>query len=889
MQPSILHRVATLAFVIVAVVVGLVRGAEAQGYRDIVGGPMTTKRFERLARVYVIPTDAEMSALDRLHEAYLERFRNEIDPEVKRIAESADEGVPTREQWERMLRDIERVGDRIAEADAALFAAAAEAVVESKRAGLARMKAARERQRLLGGMAKFAPMAFGGGTAFVDVADLLARPAYFAALTPEARAQLDALLATHDARLNAQARSYNTEARQAMSGYLDLSLQMMADAQSDLAGASTPAAAEGEAPVGEAPVGDAAAQQAAADAAAAKEMAQSQARMDRLQRSMAELSKPLRKIVRANHADNRGATAQLEAILGRPVAIELRETVALRSLGMSGYGYQGDEDLQAVAKRIKRGRDAEPELVARVDEALLAWRTGRAEALEGHLATLDRLDAAGFRLNQGYEEEPDPETAEGRLQLEYTAAFSGMYIRIQSLDEALREALVAALGARVDEYFSREQMEGGEGEGAKEVFLPKPEAMPTPDAAAPEAADPEVAGDGAPMRFSISELAPVSRAQVTQALRLAGVAADEAVVDALHEAWIADRWGPRVGPLVAAHAEASSKCYEFDDAGNLIYNRAEIDKVGAAAQSAYAAATEAESALVDDLAGALGFAADSAAALLIRLGEVDRLPSADMGGYGFQSPRSLNITRALALAKATPDEVRAILAAAPEEWKAGMTAIRPLVARGLALEQETLVAQARMDGGEGAQAFEAMRVAAEARSREIGELRGRLVKAFDASCAAAIPDGERRAAFERARLRAMHPELFLPADSAERQLDGALALAGVDGGIDEDLRARIEALRAEYLALFDQMTKGMAQAGSEAVIGEDADWSLYRAKMEEVERFRFDRRERTMRVLGELRRLLGPERVARVPGLAEAVDEPARAASPWGMDGGDED
>ena len=885
MQPSILHRVAALAFVIVAVVVGLVRGAEAQGYRDIVGGPMTTKRFERLARVYVLPTDAEMSALDRLHEAYLERFRNEIDPEVKRIAESADDGMPTREQWERMLRDIERVGDRIAEADAALFAAAAEAVVESKRAGLARMKAARERQRLLGGMAKFAPMAFGVGTAFVDVADLLARPGYFAPLTPEARAQLDALLATQDARLNAQARGYNTEARQAMSGYISVSMQMMEDAQAETAGASTPAAAEGDAPA----AGDAAAQQAAADGAAEEALAQNDARMQRMQDSMAELSKPLRKIVRANHADNRGATAQLEAILGRPIAVELRETVALRSLGMSAYGYHRGEDLQAVAKRIKRGRDADPELVARVDEALLAWRAGRAEALEAHLATLDRLGAAGLRLDRGYGDEPDPETAEGRLALEHAAAISGSYIRMQALDETLREALVAALGARVDEYFSREQMEGGEGEGAKEVFLPKPEAMPTPDAAAPEAADPEVAADGVPMRFSISELAPVSRAQVAQALRLAGVAADEAVVDALHEAWLADRWGPRVGPLVAAHAEASSKCYEFDDAGNLIYNRAEIDKVGAAAQSAYAAATEAESALVDDLAGALGFAADSAAALLIRLGEVDRVPSGDMGGYGFPTPRSLNLTRALALAKATPDEVRAILAAAPEEWKAAVAAIRPLVARGLALEQETLVTQSRMDAGEGVQAFEARRAAMEARTREIGELRGRLVKAFDASCAAAIPDGERRAAFERARLRAMHPDLFLPADSAERQLDGALALAGVDGGIDEDLRARIEALRAEYLALFDQMTKGMAQAGSEAVIGEDADWSLYRAKMEEVERFRFDRRERTMRVLGELRRLLGAERVARVPGLAEAVDEPARAVTPWGMNGGDED
>ena len=88
MQPSILHRVAAFVLVTVAAYLPCARVAEAQGYREIVGGPLTTKRFERLARVYLQPTDAEMSALDRLHERYLERFRNEIDPEIKRIAES---------------------------------------------------------------------------------------------------------------------------------------------------------------------------------------------------------------------------------------------------------------------------------------------------------------------------------------------------------------------------------------------------------------------------------------------------------------------------------------------------------------------------------------------------------------------------------------------------------------------------------------------------------------------------------------------------------------------------------------------------------------------------------------------------------------------------------
>jgi len=52
--------------------------AHGQGGREIVGGPITTARFERLLKLFVVPTSEEMKALDRLHEQYLERFRREI-------------------------------------------------------------------------------------------------------------------------------------------------------------------------------------------------------------------------------------------------------------------------------------------------------------------------------------------------------------------------------------------------------------------------------------------------------------------------------------------------------------------------------------------------------------------------------------------------------------------------------------------------------------------------------------------------------------------------------------------------------------------------------------------------------------------------------------------
>jgi hypothetical protein len=58
-------------------------------------------------------------------------------------------------------------------------------------------------------------------------------------------------------------------------------------------------------------------------------------------------------------------------------------------------------------------------------------------------------------------------------------------------------------------------------------------------------------------------------------------------------------------------------------------------------------------------------------------------------------------------------------------------------------------------------------------------------------------------------------------------------------------------------------------------------FDAYAKRLQECERLDFDRGERTSKALGELRRLLGADRAARVPGLAEEVREEGR--SPWDM------
>ena len=116
--------------------------AHAQGGRDIVGGPITTARFERMLKLFAEPTTAEMTALDRLHELYLEKFRKEIEPEIAALSSDTGSGFPSKDRYERLLRDLDRVNARIADADNALFSAAMEAVAEPRRAGIARIKAA---------------------------------------------------------------------------------------------------------------------------------------------------------------------------------------------------------------------------------------------------------------------------------------------------------------------------------------------------------------------------------------------------------------------------------------------------------------------------------------------------------------------------------------------------------------------------------------------------------------------------------------------------------------------------------------------------------------------------------------------------------------------------
>lgn len=183
----------------------------AQSATDIIGSPISVARLERLLEVYVQPTADEAERIDSLHEAYLARVHDEIDPLVKdaarAIAPTAAAGpLDGRAKW---LRETNRLQARVADVDAAFLAAAAAAVAEERRGGFTRIRDSRARQRQLAGAVAIVSSQFGERPAFVDLADLLARPAVLRAVAEDKRDALDTALRQLEARTLVQARRYN--------------------------------------------------------------------------------------------------------------------------------------------------------------------------------------------------------------------------------------------------------------------------------------------------------------------------------------------------------------------------------------------------------------------------------------------------------------------------------------------------------------------------------------------------------------------------------------------------------------------------------------------------------------------------------------------------------
>jgi hypothetical protein len=861
------HARPSLLALLVTVLAALFAGrAHAQSSGQMVGGPLTTSRFERLLRAYVQPTATEATALDRLHEAYLARFRAELDPEIAALGELMQGGMPTMQEFRRFMREIERLQSRIAEADAALFAACSELLAEDRRGGVARVRDARERQRALGGLTRMSAMIFGGGGAFVDLADLATRDRVLSAVPDDMRARFDAFLVAQEARLLVQARNHDKATAKA----LEIMFESMTTARTEVLD-DTELAASG------------AADDADAAAAAAQDMAkrarQSMQRQLDIRRAAGE---ERLKIVAANFSSNRAALAELAGVLPAPVLDELRIDVATRAAGPMGLAMLRNGSLDntqgspaVVAARMRRDRVLGPDDVAKSREIVARWRAEYASAVEDAAdAVLKGRGATSLGMPMMADPEAPEDPAAQKQRTELAKAAEAI---AKSEQKALR-ALSELGGGRGATYLITMQ-HGNDNLLQAAAWKPKdaPDAFDPADPTAESLPGRLAAFASMAQGFPIPQ--PPSVPELIANLALVGAGRDaEDAIESVHSAWKAREYDARVTPLGEQAIALSQNLWTQGADGTMVRNDANATAyaaLGIRLRDEYFAA---EDALLADLAAALGLAPDGPEMTAIRLERVQSMGTDDSGFSPFDSGSCRLVTplHAVARARVSPEAGRAFFAGSLDGWRALLAELPARMKARTDADREVERLQDAMSTSDGRGAELAQR-SMQAWMRTAQLAREDVARVRTAFSAALAGVDESTAATLRSTERALaYPAFHRPADRASDLLARALLAKGAT----DDQLARLEALKAEYDAVFDALTDRMiAETERVAALG-DQDFQRMMRQREGIEKLRFERDERTTKARSEARRILGDALASTVRGLVPDEDDALLATKP---------
>jgi hypothetical protein len=819
--------------------------ASAQSSRDVVGGPITTQRLERFLAAYVMPTDAEAEAIDRLHESYLDRYRAEIEPEASTVMASMSGGQPTKDQFEKFLRDLERIQAKLADADNQFLASATELVAESRRGGMQRVREARERQRLLAGIVRFAPMMLGGGAGFTDLPARAIREEYFGRVSAENREAFDAALRSQEQRTLSQARAYNADVRKALVGFFDIMTEM---------------------------------QQAMTAAAAADPNNPDMAAMEQQQRAMMEkltaLGADIRKSVKSNFEANRAGAAALAALLPEAVGLGLRLDVADTTVNSVGFASDNISRtrMRSLGGRIERDPDISAEAKSEIARVLSNWMREQAQANEKLAAVM--LDAPGREGMFGMSGESEAVAAARKSA--------------RDVGDSALKAISSKLGDKAGTYvatFTGYEEDGTEREYYRVASAPKlAESDANADAMAQADAQRRSAFLDGNAYFAPDALTAADVVRVGRVVGLDSTA--QSVVEAIVEGWKTTQWDAQMQSMADRMEDLGPKRISSDGSGAIIYDEAATRAFEDLRVQVAALTFELDEKLYADLASALGLASDDALLTLLRLERSDLAISRAAVGYGGTSMgMPLPLSRTLAAASVDPAVARAVLDGAKAELGAIAKALPARVRERMELNRKTRQVE---------QVFSTRdQEAVQRASREYGELLLKaqgddrafgesIMKAYLDAFEAHAGDAETVSAVRRELLRGAYPDIYKRTETAQPQLDAAARLPA----LSEDQRARIAALSAEYEAVYDKLSGEMAQPSGMPMTGamDEAGWAEYQKRAEAIEKARFNRKERTEKALSELRRVLGAENAALVPGLVK--DDAATATddedmNPW--------
>lgn len=812
------------------------RTAGAQAGSEMIAGPITTLRFDRLALLFLAPTDDEMDALDRLHGAYLERFRAEIVPEIEALAGAMRGSMPSKAEFEKFLRDLDRIEAKVADADRAFLDAAAGLVAEERRGGIVRIRDARERQRLRSGLARMAPMVAGGGAvSFVDLADLVSREEYALAVDEAQREAFDAILRGLESRALIQARAYHAAAGDTFSAYFDIAAGMQAEMEAQRAAAAAAGAEDGGA-------------------------AAMQSAMQTMMERMRAVAEPVVKAVRANHTANRSALAQLNGVLPEEIHLAVREDVATRTLGMMRYALAGilpDGDIRALLRRIARDPRLDAAIRAAAAEIGLRWRRASIGEIEKLVdaAADDRLPTNPMMAGMmGGGEGPLGEVGK----------------RLEDLGQRTLRELQSLLGADESRYFVVAKTETPEGE-VERIYPSAPEEEPDAEG------ESEGGGDFGGMRGKFTQTVPlpVPEQEVVRLARLAGVGEDAlAVVESIARD-AGERARKELDALRERHTERQRRAWSMTAEGGVEFDATAAAEASTVLREALPAVLAADRALRTDLAAALGLADDHPLILLL---ELERLPAAAADSWARESPVA-SPAQVLFSSKATPAEVAAFFAAGSEAWRALAAEIPALGAASIEILAEVTKSQHGFGAGQSQEENEratATMMRANARMQQAHDaLATKVADAFERSIADGIADPEAARRLRGAYRRIAYPDIHRRGED----LSPVLAVACELRDLSDQQLARLEVLRSQYADRHDALCDEMVGlAGGERFGQEDEEsWRAYAERQAKTEDIRFRLKEATEKARGAAIRILGRARAEDVRGLV--LDSEARRAA----------
>ena len=798
--------------------VTLSRVAPAQGTSGQLPEPISTIELIRLLDTYVQPRPEPWDAIETLHDDYRDAFRALREGDMEKfltedMRKMQGGGMPSKAQLDSYLKRMDSIESRVKELDDRLFDGIAAVLDERQQAELPRARDARDRRR----SRTLISMA---GNQDVDVGEI----ALASGFTAEQFAAIDPTLRDYERQLTSGLRKLAERTR-----------RMMADVMDAIEKAGLSGLKEEE---------------IQADPAKAQQVMQvvQQAFADASQRTL-EASRALRTLNRKTYASIRGQVSGLPAH-------------AFRHRFLASAYPEVGSDVSGVEK-ILRSALASRKTESTVREALLGIYD---EFVRGD----DPAVSEGMNLVDGFNESRNMTQFDQAAYEAFGAARTALAER--------RSKAAASYMARIRELLDDERVRqldlAASTSGSPFARGFDPDAPPADVVI--EAKDPtfsDVPGsDAVPEPMGVADVGSLANG-------LGLEAGPRAVLEQLHEDYLT-RWDAEVGPIGEEMLQAQADQNRVGADGSATFDQAAALRTVEAKRRIRERAEAIDAAFLADAASGLGDGAKPAVELerLARQLSLYGGTSLDYMGFSGAVESPVNIARLVgfdgSLDEAVAGPARAALLA---RATALGDAYRTSFLRSLDIERQNFeirsaFERAMRDAGGNAPPAAAQEMGRKWQelSAEIDRIRKDratiLREGFDAMLAAA-PEASR----ERLQLafdRAAYPSVFRDPRSALPLIERAEAF----DDLDATQRERLSDLKAKYSRDYFDACRRMTPKGSSLEQAPKARFEAYMALENDRAKVRFERDERSVRAVSQLKRILTTEQVARIPGLAGYVD-----------------